>query len=29
MTYVPNYSEVKEEIVSVTFNLSNCYTKRV
>ena len=32
MSYVPTYSEVKEEIVSVTLNLFTlklCYTKRV
>ena len=30
MTYVPTYSEVEEETVSSTLNLSNlCYTKRI
>ena len=28
MTYVPNYSEVQEEIVSVTLNLSNYVTQK-
>ena len=28
MTYVPNYSEVEEEIVSVTLNLSNYVTQK-
>ena len=28
MTYVPTYSEVKEEIVSVTLNLSNYVTQK-
>ena len=29
MNYVPTYSEVEEETVSVTLYLSNCYTKRI
>ena len=29
MTYVPTYSKVEEEIVSVTLNLSNCVTQRL
>ena len=28
MSYVPVYSEVQEEIVSVTLNLSNCATQK-
>ena len=28
MSYVPTYSEVKEEIVSVTLNLSNYVTQK-
>ena len=28
MTYVPNYSEVEEENVSVTLNLSNYVTQK-
>ena len=28
MTYVPTYSEVEEEIVSVTLNLSNYVTQK-
>ena len=28
MSYVPNYSEVEEEIVSVTLNLSNYVTQK-
>ena len=28
MTYVPTYSEVEEEIVSVTLNLSNYFTQK-
>ena len=29
MSYVPTYSEVEEEIVSATLNLSNYVTQRV
>ena len=28
MTYVPNYSEVEQETVSVTLNLSNYVTQK-
>ena len=28
MSYVPTYSEVEEEVVSVTLNLSNCVTQK-
>ena len=28
MSYVPTYSEVEEEIISVSFNLSNYVTQR-
>ena len=28
MSYVPTYSEVEEEIISVTLNLSNCVTQK-
>ena len=28
MSYVPTYSKVEEEIVSITLNLSNCVTQK-
>ena len=28
MSYVPTYSEIKEEIISVTLNLSNYVTQK-